>query len=225
MIDASVEQGTGAIVYDHGTTNIDFGADTASEMRLFRFLNSTVIDSWAGVGDMPTGAVQTWGMYNVRGHLGRLVQVRLHHRVGRQSVLHAHPRDPLHARGALPGRQVRGDRARLQRDRRPRRHLAQPARRHRRGARARDGAGDARGEPPQRRVRARADRPADPGARGHRPLPARVRPAQPAAATDCSTSGTRRSDALAPVPGSRGEGGTLDRARRAASVARAVATR
>ncbi len=67
MIDASLEQNTGAIIYDHGTTNIDFGADTASEMRMFRFLNSTVIDSWAGVGDMPYGAVQTWGMYNVEG--------------------------------------------------------------------------------------------------------------------------------------------------------------
>ncbi len=67
MIDASVASGTGAIVYDHGTTNIDFGPDTVGEMRLFRSLNATVIDSWAGVGDMPYGAVQTWGMYNCEG--------------------------------------------------------------------------------------------------------------------------------------------------------------
>jgi DMSO reductase family type II enzyme molybdopterin subunit len=67
MIDASVSQGTGSIVYDHGTTNIDFGADTASEMRFFGILNATVLDSWAGVGDMPAGAAQTWGMYNVEG--------------------------------------------------------------------------------------------------------------------------------------------------------------
>ncbi|MBW2294933.1 MAG: molybdopterin-dependent oxidoreductase [Deltaproteobacteria bacterium] len=67
MIDAAVAAGTGAIVYDNGTTNIDFGPDTVSEMRLFRALNSTMIDSWAGVGDMPMGAVQTWGMYNVEG--------------------------------------------------------------------------------------------------------------------------------------------------------------
>jgi DMSO reductase family type II enzyme molybdopterin subunit len=67
MIDVSVEHGTGSIVYDHGTTNIDFGADTASEMRMFTVLNATTIDSWAGVGDMPYGAVQTWGMYNVEG--------------------------------------------------------------------------------------------------------------------------------------------------------------
>jgi DMSO reductase family type II enzyme molybdopterin subunit len=67
IIDASVEHGTGSVVYDHGTTNIDFGPDTASEMRVFALLNSTIIDSWAGVGDMPYGAVQTWGMYNVEG--------------------------------------------------------------------------------------------------------------------------------------------------------------
>jgi DMSO reductase family type II enzyme molybdopterin subunit len=67
IIDASVKSGTGAVVYDHGTTNIDFGPDTVGEMRLFRSLNATVIDSWAGVGDMPYGAVQTWGMYNCEG--------------------------------------------------------------------------------------------------------------------------------------------------------------
>jgi DMSO reductase family type II enzyme molybdopterin subunit len=67
VIDASVQSGTGAIVYDHGTTNIDFGPDTVGEMRLFRGMNATLIDSWAGVGDMPYGAVQTWGMYNCEG--------------------------------------------------------------------------------------------------------------------------------------------------------------
>jgi DMSO reductase family type II enzyme molybdopterin subunit len=65
MIEASLSEGTGGIVYDHGTTNVDFGADTASEMRFFACLNATTIDSWAGVGDMPYGLVQTWGMYNV----------------------------------------------------------------------------------------------------------------------------------------------------------------
>jgi DMSO reductase family type II enzyme molybdopterin subunit len=67
VIDCSLERDTGAVVYDHGTTNVDFGADTAAEMRLFGLLNCTSIDSWAGVGDMPYGAVQTWGMYNVAG--------------------------------------------------------------------------------------------------------------------------------------------------------------
>ena len=36
-------------------------------MRLFSSLNATTIDSWAGVGDMPYGLVQTWGMYNAAG--------------------------------------------------------------------------------------------------------------------------------------------------------------
>ncbi|MDH3212504.1 MAG: molybdopterin-dependent oxidoreductase [Myxococcales bacterium] len=67
IIDASQSSGTGAVVYDHGTTNIDFGPDTAGEMRFFQQMNATIIDSWAGVGDMPYGAVQTWGMYNVEG--------------------------------------------------------------------------------------------------------------------------------------------------------------
>jgi DMSO reductase family type II enzyme molybdopterin subunit len=67
IIDTSVSHGTGSVIYDHGTTNIDFGADTAAEIRLFNLLNATILDSWAGVGDMPYGAVQTWGMYNVEG--------------------------------------------------------------------------------------------------------------------------------------------------------------
>ncbi|UCE85711.1 MAG: molybdopterin-dependent oxidoreductase, partial [Deltaproteobacteria bacterium] len=67
IIDAAQTQGSDSIIYDHGTTNIDFGADTASEMRLFDVINATSIDSWAGVGDMPAGAAQTWGMYNVEG--------------------------------------------------------------------------------------------------------------------------------------------------------------
>jgi len=67
VIDASVASDTGAVIYDHGTTNIDFGPDTCGEMRFFNRLNATTIDSWAGVGDMPMGAVQTWGMYNCEG--------------------------------------------------------------------------------------------------------------------------------------------------------------
>jgi nitrate reductase alpha subunit len=67
IIDAALGQGTDSIIYDHGTTNVDFGADTAGEQRFFDVINSTSIDSWAGVGDMPAGACQTWGMYNVEG--------------------------------------------------------------------------------------------------------------------------------------------------------------
>jgi DMSO reductase family type II enzyme molybdopterin subunit len=67
LLDVALEDGTESIVHDHGTTNIDFGPDTASELRFAAVLGATVLDSWAGVGDMPMGAVQTWGMYNCEG--------------------------------------------------------------------------------------------------------------------------------------------------------------
>ncbi|MDP3939243.1 MAG: molybdopterin-dependent oxidoreductase [Deltaproteobacteria bacterium] len=67
IVSNAVEHGPESIVYDHGTTNIDFGPGTGAELRLFSLLRSTMLDSWAGVGDMPMGAVQTWGMFNVEG--------------------------------------------------------------------------------------------------------------------------------------------------------------
>jgi DMSO reductase family type II enzyme molybdopterin subunit len=67
MIDIAKESGADTIVHDHGTTNIDFGPDTAAELRLASVLGASVLDSWAGVGDMPMGPVQTWGMYNCEG--------------------------------------------------------------------------------------------------------------------------------------------------------------
>jgi len=67
IIDVCVKDGPDCVVYDHGTTNIDMGADIASEMSLFFLLETTQIDSWAGVGDLPMGAIQTWGMFNVDG--------------------------------------------------------------------------------------------------------------------------------------------------------------
>ncbi len=91
------------------------------EMRLFRILNATVDRLLGRRRRHAHGRRADLGHVQRRGHLGRLVQVRLHHGLGRQPGLHAHSRDPLHARGALSGRQVRRDRARLQRDRRARR--------------------------------------------------------------------------------------------------------
>ena len=67
MIDAAAANGTGTIVYDNGTTNLDFGPDHTGEVQLFELLASTNIESWAGVGDMPHGVAQTWGMYNCEG--------------------------------------------------------------------------------------------------------------------------------------------------------------
>ncbi|MBW2385078.1 MAG: molybdopterin-dependent oxidoreductase [Deltaproteobacteria bacterium] len=67
IIDAAISQGTESIIYDHGTTNAGFGPETAGEIRFAEGIGATILDSWSGVGDMPMGAVQTWGMYNCEG--------------------------------------------------------------------------------------------------------------------------------------------------------------
>jgi DMSO reductase family type II enzyme molybdopterin subunit len=67
LIDAAVAHGTETIVHDHGTTNAGYGPETGGELRFTGAVGATVIDSWSGVGDMPMGAVQTWGMYNCEG--------------------------------------------------------------------------------------------------------------------------------------------------------------
>jgi len=67
LIDAAIDQGTESIIYDHGTTNAGYGPETAGEIRFTEAVGATVLDSWSGVGDMPMGAVQTWGMYNCEG--------------------------------------------------------------------------------------------------------------------------------------------------------------
>jgi DMSO reductase family type II enzyme molybdopterin subunit len=67
LIDVAIDQGTESIVYDHGTTNAGYGPETSGEIRFANAVGATVLDSWSGVGDMPMGAVQTWGMYNCEG--------------------------------------------------------------------------------------------------------------------------------------------------------------
>jgi len=67
LIDAAVAEGTESIIHDHGTTNGGFGPETAGEMRFVDAIGATILDSWSGVGDMPMGCVQTWGMYNCEG--------------------------------------------------------------------------------------------------------------------------------------------------------------
>jgi DMSO reductase family type II enzyme molybdopterin subunit len=67
MLDAAVEHGTETVVYDNGTTNAGMGPESMGEMRFAGAFNATIMDSWSGVGDMPMGAVQTWGMYNSEG--------------------------------------------------------------------------------------------------------------------------------------------------------------
>lgn len=67
LIDIAVEDGTEAIVHDHGTTNIGIGPETMGEFRFIEAMQVTAIDSYAGVSDMPMGAVQTMGMYACEG--------------------------------------------------------------------------------------------------------------------------------------------------------------
>lgn len=67
LIDAAVAEGSESIIHDNGTTNCGIGPETGCEMRFAEAVGATVLDSWSGVGDMPMGAVQTWGMYNCEG--------------------------------------------------------------------------------------------------------------------------------------------------------------
>ncbi|UCE87946.1 MAG: molybdopterin-dependent oxidoreductase, partial [Deltaproteobacteria bacterium] len=66
-IDAALAAGTESIIHDHGTTNCDYGPDSSAELRWHVAMGTTLLDSWAGVGDMPNGLVQTQGMYNADG--------------------------------------------------------------------------------------------------------------------------------------------------------------
>ena len=68
LIDVAETDGSDCIVYDNGTTNLDFGIGSPMESHLFATgLGSTTIDSYAGVGDLPTGLIQTWGLYMSEG--------------------------------------------------------------------------------------------------------------------------------------------------------------
>ena len=67
ILDAAIAEGTETIIHDHGTTNAGYGPETAGETRFIDAIEGTQMDSWSGVGDMPMGAVQTWGMYNCEG--------------------------------------------------------------------------------------------------------------------------------------------------------------
>jgi DMSO reductase family type II enzyme molybdopterin subunit len=67
LIDAAIDQGSESLIFDHGTTNSGYGPETAGDMRFAAAMKATMIDSWAGVGDMPNGVCQTWGMYNCEG--------------------------------------------------------------------------------------------------------------------------------------------------------------
>ncbi|HYM14533.1 MAG TPA: molybdopterin-dependent oxidoreductase [Dehalococcoidia bacterium] len=67
VLDVVGSDGPEAIVYDMGTTNIDFGPGTPAQFRLTQLIGTTSLDEWASVGDLPMGAIQTWGLFNADG--------------------------------------------------------------------------------------------------------------------------------------------------------------
>ncbi len=67
ILDAESESGIDTVVYDNGTSNVDWGPSTVGEMRLFTLLGATLLDGFAGTGDLAKGALQTWGTSFVDG--------------------------------------------------------------------------------------------------------------------------------------------------------------
>jgi DMSO reductase family type II enzyme molybdopterin subunit len=67
ILDAIDEGGPETVVYDNGTSNVDNGASSLGEMRLFALLGATMLDGFGGTGDLAMGAVQTWGTSFVDG--------------------------------------------------------------------------------------------------------------------------------------------------------------
>jgi DMSO reductase family type II enzyme molybdopterin subunit len=64
IIEVSVEDGPECVVYDSGTANAGYGSATSGELALFDLQGATMLDGWAAVGDMPLGAILTWGLFN-----------------------------------------------------------------------------------------------------------------------------------------------------------------
>jgi len=62
VIAAATTQGTETIVATPGP-NFDHGPDSAAENRFLRMLGATTLDTFSGIGDMPVGMIQTYGMF------------------------------------------------------------------------------------------------------------------------------------------------------------------
>jgi DMSO reductase family type II enzyme molybdopterin subunit len=68
LIDVVDDGDSDCIIFDQGTTNVDNGIATPIEMQFFLgCMAATNIDSWAGVGDLPVGLIQSWGTYMSEG--------------------------------------------------------------------------------------------------------------------------------------------------------------
>ena len=62
IIAAAAAHGTDSVVATPGP-NFDHGPDSAAEIRMLRALGSTTLDTFSGIGDMPVGMTQTYGMF------------------------------------------------------------------------------------------------------------------------------------------------------------------
>jgi len=62
ILDAATAHGTDSVVATPGP-NFDQGPDSAAENRLLHLLRATTLDTFSGIGDMPIGMIQTYGMF------------------------------------------------------------------------------------------------------------------------------------------------------------------
>jgi DMSO reductase family type II enzyme molybdopterin subunit len=62
IIAAATAHGTETVVATPGP-NFDHGPDSAAEFRFLRILGATTLDTFSGIGDMPIGTIQTYGMF------------------------------------------------------------------------------------------------------------------------------------------------------------------
>jgi len=67
ILDANAQAGPETVVYDNGTSNVDWGPSSVGEMRFFQMIGATMLDGFAGTGDLAMGARQTWGTSFVDG--------------------------------------------------------------------------------------------------------------------------------------------------------------
>jgi nitrate reductase alpha subunit len=62
IIAAATAHGAETVVATPGP-NFDHGPDSAAEFRFLRILGATTLDTFSGIGDMPVGMTQTYGMF------------------------------------------------------------------------------------------------------------------------------------------------------------------
>ena len=66
IIAAATAHGAETVVGTPGP-NFDHGPDSAAEFRFLRLLGASILDTFSGIGDMPVGATQTYGMFMMDG--------------------------------------------------------------------------------------------------------------------------------------------------------------